>query len=471
MWKRMLRKRRGYKHTRGTFTPKRVEPTRGTTVARGTKQAKLDALLRLYEQGKITAEEYAERREELEKEYAIEKKVKKKRSVRYKNLLIDQELGTEVDPIQKAYTKWRTKCNGLSMADIGVTGRGNREGAGSKNLFQHMVNHVLPRVQRPGQDPKDGAWQVSLEKINQLITDKDAIIDEKDHSTLVSFIEALRNLEGGDKDPRNIPFTDPRTYKKVGDKTVVDTTKEIYGHYRTANYIDKRKKVNDITEKIGKVPSGWYSEEENSSKPPMWQALFAGVEGIPNGGAGDLLDVGLLKILEDFEKAIDGAYIEKVVIEERTTEAKIGSLLKLEGLEEALDEVMRNPTIYRSGSQKHYIKYKNGIIDRLNEVPFNGKGAEKYLKEIEPNLEEIEGSEDIREFSIKFTPATVNRLINLLIRPKYVIAPHHEKGTHPFVLSDAGGGRKTDGQPWSAKYDKAVKDSQIKKSWIDSLWG
>ena len=119
----------------------------------------------------------------------------------------------------------------------------------------------------------------------------------------------------------------------------------------------------------------------------------------------------------------------------------------------------------------NYIKYKNGIIDRLNEISFNGKGAEKYLKEIEPNLEEIEGSEDIREFSIKFTPATVNRLINLLIRPKYVIAPHHEKGTHPFVLSDAGGGRKTDGQPWSAKYDKAVKDSQIKKSWIDSLWG
>ena len=78
MWKRMLRKRRGYKHTRETLTPKRVEPTRGTTVARGTKQAKLDALLRLYEQGKITAEEYAERREELEKEYAIHKKVKKK---------------------------------------------------------------------------------------------------------------------------------------------------------------------------------------------------------------------------------------------------------------------------------------------------------------------------------------------------------------------------------------------------------
>ena len=56
------------------------------------------------------------------------KPVKKKRTVRYKNLLIDQELGTEVDPIQKAYTKWRTKCNGLSMADIGVTGRGNKEG-------------------------------------------------------------------------------------------------------------------------------------------------------------------------------------------------------------------------------------------------------------------------------------------------------------------------------------------------------
>ena len=400
------------------------------------------------------------------------KPVKKKRTVRYKNLLIDQELGTEVDTIERAYAKWRTKCNSLSMADIGVTGRGNKEGAGSKNLFQHMVNHVLPRVQRPGEGPKDGAWQVSLEKINQLITDKDAIIDEKDHSTLVSFIEKLRELEGTESDPRNIPFTDPRTYKKVGDKTVVDTSKEyVYGHYRTDNYVEKRKKVNGVTEKIGPVPKSWYAEEENTAKPPMWQALFAGSEGIPNGGTGDLIDTGLLKILEDFEKAVDGAYIEKVVIEERTTEAKIDSLLKLNGLQKELEKVMKDTSIYRSGSQKHYIKYKNGIIDRLNGVTFSGAGAEKYLKEIEPNLEEIEGSEDIREFSIKFTPATVNRLINLLIRPKYVIAPHHEKGTHPFVLSGAGGGRKTDGQPWSAKYDKAVKDSQIKKSWIDSLWG
>ena len=37
MWKRMLRKRRGWRHTRGTFTPKTIKPTKETrTVARGT---------------------------------------------------------------------------------------------------------------------------------------------------------------------------------------------------------------------------------------------------------------------------------------------------------------------------------------------------------------------------------------------------------------------------------------------------
>ena len=93
--------------------------------------------MRLYEQGKITAEEYAEEREKLGKSLEIRKKVKKKRSVRYKNVLIDQELGTEVKNIQQAYTDWKRTSERLKLADIGVTVKGHSKegGKGSSSLF------------------------------------------------------------------------------------------------------------------------------------------------------------------------------------------------------------------------------------------------------------------------------------------------------------------------------------------------
>ena len=53
-------------------------------------------------------------------------KVKKKRMIQFKNALIDQELGEEIGTIQRQYTKWKSDC-GISLADIGVTGRGHKK--------------------------------------------------------------------------------------------------------------------------------------------------------------------------------------------------------------------------------------------------------------------------------------------------------------------------------------------------------
>ena len=403
------------------------------------------------------------------------KPVKKKRTVRYKNLLIDQELGTEVDTIQTAYTKWKNTCQGLSLADIGVTGKGHKKdgSAGKSTLLEHVFSHVVPEVQRPGQGGKDGVWQISLEKIDSLIQDEDAIIDEKDKSTLVSFIRQLERMAGSDRDPRNIPFTIAETFKKVGDKWQVDTDKEWFGHYRTAKYIEKRKKVDEVDEKISAVSATWVSETKNTAKPPMWQAIFAGAD-IPNGGAGDLLDAGILKILQDFKKAVDGAYLESVVIEDKGQfEAKITTLSKLGQLKRKLIELMKDKRIYRGGG--HQVKYggATGLLTLLNNHPFKSKGAARYLKDIDDNLDGVVGSDDIREFKIKFTPATINRLINLWVRgdEKMFVPPHLEPNGKPFLLSDAGGGRKYEGQPWSGGHSAALKNSQIKKSWIDSLWG
>ena len=403
----------------------------------------------------------------------ILKRVKKKRLVRVNNVLIDQELGTEVKSIQKAYIAWKRKCEGLSLSDIGVTGRGHSKegGKGSSNLFEHLEFHVQPEKQRPGQEGRDGVWQNSLQGINELIQDEDSIIDEKENDNLLVFVRRLNSMSGGDSDPRNIRFDNPTDIEKKGGKWVVVSNEEVYGHYRTPDYIRKRKLVDGKKEEAGgpAVNSSWYSGNKNEAKPPMWQAIYSGSE-VVGGEKGNLFDEGLLKILENFKNSLDNAHLESVVIDDvGNFEQKINSLSKLTALKTLLTKLMKDKSIYRGGG--HIVNY-GALLDRIKNHQFkSNRTSSKYLRDIAPELKDVVGSEDIKTFKINIRKPALNRLINLWIRPQFVVPPHLGANGKPFVLSSEGGGRKTDGQPWSAAYDKAVQDSQIKKRWINSLWG
>ena len=137
-------------------------------------------------------------------------------------------------------------------------------------------------------------------------------------------------------------------------------------------------------------------------------------------------------------------------------------------------KLIKDKTIYRGGG--HQIMYggERGLVARLSNISFKGnKLSSKYLAEISEALGDIAGSDDIKEFKIKLTAATINRLINLWVRGEanMVVPPHLLPNGKPFLLSSAGGGRKTTGQSWSTAHDEAVKRSkEMKKSWIDSLW-
>jgi hypothetical protein len=480
MWKRLLKRRRGWSHRSGTFTPRNIKPTKGTqTVPKGTKQAKMNELLRLYEQGKITAEEYAEEREKLGKSLEIRKKVKKQRSVRYKNVLIDQELGTEVKSIQQGYTDWKRKSEGYKLGDIGVTGRGHSKegGKGSTSLFEHLEFHVQPQKQRPGAKPQDGVWQRSLQTMESLIQNKDAILDEKENDNLLVFIRRLNAMSNTKGDPRNIPFKNPAALEQKGDKWVVVKWNWVMGHYRTPDYVRKRDKVDGVKEKQSEVDSSWYEIAENKNggkniaRPPMWQAIFSGSK-VVNGDKGNLFDEGLLKILENFKNALEGAYLETVVIDDvGNFEEKINSLSKLTALKTELIKLINDKSIYRGGG--HVVNY-GVLLDRINSKVFDSnQRTSRYLRDIAPELKDIVGSEDIRNFKINIRKPALNRLINLWVRgeKKKFVPDHLGANGKPFVLSSHGGGRKYEGEPWSGGYSAALKNSQIKKSWIDSLWG
>ena len=396
---------------------------------------------------------------------------KKKRVIRLKNMMIDQESNVEIGPIQREFLNWQSTCNGLTLADIGITGRGHAEGKGKDTLLEHMENHVKRGVQREGMPAREGV-EFTVKKLTELIIDENTIIQEDDEDILLEYIDDLTKMAGTDADPRNIHFTQPEEVKRVKGEWKDVGKDDVYGHYRTPIYVDSRKKVHNSKKEQDAVDSSWYNGSENEAKPPMWQAIFAGAEGITNSGKGNLLDNGILKILQDFKKYLDGMYIQTVIINDKGKfEQKIDSLSKLKPLIDKLVEFMNDSNTYRGGGHQLLYTGPRGIITRLETEKFNAQGAEEYLQDLGEDLESVVGADDIKQFSVKLTPATVNRLINAFVRPKFVVPNHLKPNGKPFLLSSAGGGRKTEGQPWSAAYNAAVEKSKIKKSWIDSLWG
>ena len=202
--------------------------------------------------------------------------VKKKRLVRIKNLLVDQELGEEVDSIQRAYINWKQEC-GIGLSDIGITGRGHdKEGiSGRDTLLEHVEEHVNAVVQRPNQPRRDGA-NFTIKLLDEIVLHEESVIEEDDEENLVEFVKDLKGIAGTDSDPRNIKFTQPLDVVKRGDK-YVDVGKEpVYGHYRTPIYVESRQKVHGSKKEQSPVDSSWYNTDKNSATPPFWQAIFAG---------------------------------------------------------------------------------------------------------------------------------------------------------------------------------------------------
>ena len=204
--------------------------------------------------------------------------------------------------------------------------------------------------------------------------------------------------------------------------------------------------------------------------------MFAGAEGITNGGEGDEVKKGLLAILQDFKKAMDGAFIREITVTDKGDFTnKVDALSKLPQLLREIEKIMNDRNSYRGGGHQLMYGGTRGITGRLNAMTFKGqqKQTQQYLNSIAPYLKDIAGMDDVKEFKIRFTDATVNRLINMHIRGRkgMVVPPHLGANGKPFLLSSAGGGRKVTGQPWSSKYEQALANSKIKKSWTDGLWG
>ena len=411
------------------------------------------------------------------KKIILKAPVKKTRFFRYKTMLFNQEFGTLHDKVQQEYIDWKQTLEGKGLADIGITGRGHRkDGSQGKNtLLEHVEEHIETTIQRPGQSQRKGVNFV-LTYLDKVILHENSIITQKDEDKILAFIGDIKKFWETKSNPRNIVFTQPRSLRRRGEKWVEVGKEEVFGHYRTPMYIDKRLKVDGIKEKISAVDSSWYDTAPNQSTPPFYQAIFSNSSLDESGG--DTVTNGILGILERFEKSLEpgpGTPQTVVIIQDNgKMKDKLDTLKLLPSLKGKIKQIMKGSSVYRGNTGKVLYGGGNGIIGQLENTRFkSNKTTTKYLAKIaEINLEADEtpiALESIDLFSIKFTKATIDNLINEWVRGE---GQFKSPSNRPMILA-TDTTSKLKRYSWYQQYLDAqkVEKKVVKKSWTDMLWG
>ena len=269
----------------------------------------------------------------------------------------------------EALNDWWSKCEGLGLSDIGITGGGWSGRGNQQSLLDHVLAHVdssISLLQRPGQKDRAGSMGV-IKKIREFLKGTKAYQDSE--LKLVNrMIKSLKRIEGSSSDPRNIPFTIPETWtaKEIEEHT------EVYGHYRTPKYVEYRRTVRNKQNELDSVPSSWYDESENTAKPPFWQALFAGGK----DGGGDLFDKGLLPILVTIEEEMEEQELSKLHVKGKFQRVALEEVNPFMG---ALKELLGNQNVYHSAD----VPFKRLTI--------NFAALKREIQKVEFRLTEQEG--------------------------------------------------------------------------------
>jgi len=411
------------------------------------------------------------------KKIILKAPVKKTRFFRYKTMLFNQEFGTLHDKVQQEYIDWKKTLESKGLADIGITGRGHRKDGsqGKKTLLEHIENHIEAAIQRPGQSQRKGVNFV-LTYLDEVILHENSIITQKDEDNMLAFIGDIKKFWETDSNPRNIVFTQPRSLRRRGGKWIEVGKETVYGHYRTPMYIDKRKKVDGSEKELDAVDSSWYDTAPDTSKPPFYQAIFSNSS--LDESVGKPITNGILGILERFEESLGdglGKPPTIVIIEDNgNMKDKLDTLKLLPSLKEEIKKVMKNTSIYRGNTGKVMYGGANRLISLIENIRFkSNETTTKYLAKIaEINLEADEtpiALESIDLFSIKFTKATIDNLINEWVRGE---GQFKSPNNRPMILA-TDTTSKLKRYSWYQQYLDAqkVEKKVVKKSWTDMLWG
>ena len=385
------------------------------------------------------------------------KLAKNTRRISIRNVTLEQTTPVPIEEIQKDFQDWETACDGLSGEALGLSGKGS---AKQRSLYDMVLRHGSDA--REGRTAKTGMGPLLTQM--QPIFDKSGGFTEDDEEILKGLKDKMLSVHKNNN-PANMSFTlgasnpvkdKDGKYRRSGERVY-------FGHYRIPIYVEERKLIHENYDGIKAVDSSWYSTQENTAKPPLWQAMFLGSskdEGGKPKAVGNL-KMGLLAIVEKFADNLDDAEITRIEIKDTgQMKDRINDLLQIKPLMDEIEKIMNDTSSYRAGSGK--VKYggAGGVLTKINGVFLDAKdkNSMKYIEKVADLDEEYSGMDDIDEFRIILTKNTFNNLVNSKYRKeKNNKAPNGKT----IILS-------TDTKRILDRYGIP---QELRKSWSDYLWG
>ena len=375
-----------------------------------------------------------------------------------------------IKQLKEDFKTWMNTCSGLSLESIGIVAE-----KGRKNLFEFVLSHVEQSVQRPKQEPKDGAMEVVKDILK--IVEKDDIYSIQELQTVQDFIELLEEVKKNSRtNPKNIIFTEQRTKKEKV---------PVRGHYRTKWY----------EEQTGKpaVDPDWYDydvtfsrdDDSSTAEPPLWQALFNGSPELIEKATITGLEKGLLPLLMEFEEEMANQPLSDIpVVGKEGREA----VLKIQGVTQGLQAILTKQESYHSTSEPFKRLWLNvsNVRKQLNVMEFsvdeNDEGAVNAIKKLVPLLQD-KASTNYEAFKIiKITTGLLRSIVRRMGINLDTFAHGGHRGIflhRPWTTKSIEGRKKL----WEKEYKKAKKDGNlprwaerddgeegdVKKSWQDIL--
>ena len=371
----------------------------------------------------------------------------------------------EMDRIIKEIEDWYAECNSLTKDDIGIKGD-----KGTPKLIDHLLSHWDESVKRPKQETKHGSKD-AIEKIMKIIREEDAYT-KQDLKIINDIIEDLKSIEKYSRtNPKNIIFTEQITPQKK---------RYVRGHYRTDWY---ERKTGETA-----VPSEWYddttgpgkTDDASIAKPPLWQALFAGVEG---NESGDKFEKGLLQLLIELEEEIPKQPITDIRVWGKQGREKI---IELTDFMRVFRNILKDQGNYHSVNEPFKrLQINNSKIRRvLAETPFQIPKSKLKQKEFKRTFGlENYVTENLTDWRVvRITPG----LIRSIIVNSTINTDKFEHGSYKgiFLTTASAAKAKTEQKdlweteykkakreknlPWWAKTDED-KEENVQKSWTSIL--
>ena len=351
----------------------------------------------------------------------------------------------------KLYEDWKNSCRKHDSKAIMSMGRmkdGKRERTNPKDLYEQLEEHVTSAFRRPNSPNKGntGTYKL-LQQIDKFFTKTyKGVLLEAHRPILANFKRKLAKFNQAEStlNPRNITFTRPKRFEKTGKnkgKAIGTDTIVIYGHYADEYY---KAKYEGKTGYQGVAPEGWIKTVKNKANPPLAQALF---------GGGELVTVGLIQVVNTAIQELDKGY--HMIIKPKG--GKVSGLSAITSLRKHVFKLLRDKNMFRKGGRPNL----NAMASSLMGVRFQigqkatGRGKADPKKIIAFATSTPQPSGQIKSFSFGDTIGTtaMASLIKAVVKKKQYRLRWGE------FLNIKG------------MTVPKEKENEVKKAWIEYLWG